>query len=321
VDLSTQMLLFARVVKSGSFSAAARSVSHSPSAVSKQIKQLEDRLGVRLLTRTQHGITVTPEGRLFHERCEEISAAILDAEAQVTALGGSPQGELRVAATVAFAKAQLLPLLPAYLDANPNLRLSLELTDRVVDLAGEGFDVAIRFSEQVEDPSLVARRIAVNRRVICAAPGYLERCGRPTSWEELSRHNCLRLSTVESWNEWGVEGGRPVPVHGNLEANSADALYHATLAGLGVARLSTYMVSRDLRAGRLVQLLPAYTDEASDILAVYADRRHLSPKIRTFVDFLVASFGPVPPWEREETDAAAPAGDAASQERVAAAGV
>jgi DNA-binding transcriptional LysR family regulator len=212
-----------------------------------------------------------------------------------------PQGTLRVVATVAFAKAQLLPLLPAFAARYPDVRLGLELTDRNVDLSESDHDLAIRFSDQVEDDSLVARKLAPNKRIICASPLYLSANGTPRKPAELVSHNCLRVSTVEPWNDWRFRCGDEeltISAAGNFEANSADAIYHATLAGLGVARLSSYLVGPDLAAGRLVQLFPGHHEETADILAVYSDRRNLSPKVRVFIDYLVEQFGPVPPWER-----------------------
>lgn len=306
MELPSQMVLFAKVVENGSFSAAARSMAHTPSAVSKQIGHLENRLGVRLLNRSRQGISLTDEGRAFYERCAEVAANISEAEEMVVSLGAHPQGELRVAATVAFAKAHLLPILPAFLEHNPDLRLSLEVTDRSIDLTEERIDVAIRFSEQIDDPAVVARKLAPNRRVICAAPAYLKRFGTPKTPEDLSRHNCLRLLTVARWNDWHFddpENKGAVRLDGNFQANSADAIYHATLAGLGVARLSTYLVGGDICAGRLVRLLPDYVDESSDIVAIYADRRNLAPKIRALIDYLVDWFGTIPPWEREPKSA------------------
>lgn len=301
MELASQMILFAHVVEHGSFSASARAFAHTPSSVSKQIGMLEDRLGVRLLNRTTRGIALTEEGRTFYARCAEIARAVAEAESMVVSLGDHPQGTLRVASTVAFAKAHLLPLLPAFLDANDDLRVVFELTDRAIDLAEDEADVAIRFTEQITDPSVVARRLATNRRVICAAPSYLAAHGTPERPEDLLRHNCLRLSTVTSWNDWhfrGPDGPGVLHVTGNFEANSADAVYHAVRAGLGIARLSTYLVGDDIRAGRLVRVLPDYVQQDSNIYAIYASRRNLAPKVRVFVDFLAEKLGPVPPWER-----------------------
>lgn len=302
MEIASQMILFAHVVEHGSFSASARAFNHTPSSVSKQISQLEDRLSVRLLNRTTRGIALTEEGKAFYARCAEISRAVAKAELMVVSLGDHPQGTLRVASTVAFAKAHLVPLLPAFLDENDDLKLVLELTDRPIDLAEGEADLAIRFTEQITDPSVVARKLATNRRVICAAPSYLSVHGAPGRPEDLLRHNCLRLSTVSSWNDWefpGPKGPSVLHVTGNFEANSADAVYHAVRAGLGIARLSTYLVNDDIRAGRLERILPEYVQQDSDILAVYASRRNLPPKVRVFVDFLAERLGPVPPWERD----------------------
>ena len=302
MEIASQMLLFAHVVEHGSFSASARAFEHTPSSVSKQIGQLEDRLGVRLLNRTTRGIALTEDGKAFYVRCAEIARAVAEAESMVVSLGDHPQGTLRVAATVAFAKAILLPLLPAFLAKNDDLKLVLDVTDRPVDLAEGEADVAIRFTEQITDPSVVARKLATNRRVICAAPSYLKKYGMPERPEDLLQHNCLRLSTVSSWNDWefpGPHGPGVLHVTGNFEANSADAVYHAVRAGLGIARLSTYLVNEDIRAGRLERILPEYIQQDSDILAIYASRRNLPPKVRVFVDFLAERLGPMPPWEQD----------------------
>lgn len=305
MDIASQILLFVRAVDHGGFSAAARSLELTPSAVSKQIRRLEDRVGVRLLNRSTRRVTFTAEGRAFYERAARIATDIAELEDFATSMGEQVRGTLRVTATVAFAKARLLPLFPDFLENHPGLDLVLEVTDRGVDLVEERVDVAIRFTEQISDTSLVARKLASNRRVICASPAYLEANGVPETPDDLLRLNCLRLSTVSSWNDWEFEtrtGTETMHVRGNFQANSADAIYHAVLAGLGIARLSTYLVGDDLRAGRLVSILPEHKHENSDILAVYPDRRNLSPKVRAFIDFLVDRFGPVPPWERDLFD-------------------
>ncbi len=289
MDISSLMVPFVRTVERGSFSAAARELGLSPSAVSRQVAALEDHLGVRLLNRGSRRVTLTGEGRAFHERCVRIVAEIEDAEAQMAHLTGRVQGTLRVTATVAFAKARLLPLFPEFLKRYPDLSMHLEVTDRPVDLAEEGVDVAIRFTEQIEDESLVAHRLMHNQRVVVASPAYLEQRGTPRAPGDLLEHNCLRVYSVSSFNDWefaNEAGSEVLEVGGNFEANSADAVYHAVLAGLGIGRLSLYLVRDDLAAGRLVHLLPEYTHEKADILAVFPHRRNLSPKVRAFVDFL-----------------------------------
>ena len=298
MDLSSQMVLFARVVGAGSFSAAARDVGHSPSAISRQIGHLEDALGIRLLTRTSHGITTTEEGRQFFERCRIVANEVSEAEALLDYLSERPAGRLNVVSTVAFGNVQLLPLLPRFLAENPEVSVSLRLTDDALDLGSGEADLAIQFSEQVTDDAVILRKLALNRRVLVAAPDYLRQHGTPAARADLAGHACLKLTTVEHWNDWippGAAPGRPA-----FEANTADAVYRASLAGLGIARLSTYLVNADIAAGRLARVLPDYEQDDSNIVAIYRDRRNLSPKIRAFIDFLVDVYDPVPPWEREE---------------------
>lgn len=297
MDIASQMILFANVVDHGSFSATARSLGLTPSAVSKQISQLEDRLGVRLLNRSTRHISMTAEGQSFYERCAEISAGVTRAEELAQTLSGKPQGNLRIAATVAFGKARLLPLMSAFIEAYPEIKVALELTDRHIDLSDSEFDLAIRFPEQITDASLVACKLTSSKRILCASPAYIKAHGAPLGPDDLKNHNCLRISTVSHWNDWHFRRGDETwtfTATGNFDANSADAVYHATLSGLGIAQLSSYLVEPDLAAGRLVALLPDYEEEASDIFAVYSDKRNLSPKVRVFIDFLVEHFRPLP---------------------------
>ena len=301
MDLPSQIVLFARVVDAGSFSAASRSLGQSPSAVSKQIAHLEDNVGVRLLVRSKDGVTLTDEGQAFYERCAEIRQSIDAAQDLVLSFGDHPKGLLHIAATVAFGKSQILPVLPAFMARYPEVQVAVNLSDVAPDFSRDQCDVAVLFSEQIEDQSLIARKIAHNRRVICASPAYLAREGIPETTEDLPRHNCLHLSTVSRFNDWHLEElqERGLRLNGTFEANSADALYHATLAGIGIARLSTYLVGNDLKEGRLIRVLPDYEDNKSDIFAVYSARRHMPPKVRVFIDHMIAEFGPVPPWEVE----------------------
>lgn len=304
MDLPNLIVLFARVVDAGSFSAASRELNQSPSAVSKQIAQLEDRVGVQLLTRSKHGVALTDDGHAFYERCAEIRQSIAAAENLVVSFGDHPKGLLRVAATVAFGKAQILPVLPAFLAKFTDVEVSVFFSDSKPDLSQDQIDVAVQFTEQIEDQHLIARKIAHNRRVICASPSYLEREGIPSTPEDLQRHNCLQLSTVPRFNDWHFKDfeAQGLRLRSNFNANSADALYHATLAGIGVSRLSTYLVGDDLKHGRLVRVLPDYEDNGSDIYAVYSARRNLAPKVRVFIDHLISEFSPVPPWERGADD-------------------
>ncbi len=302
MDLANQMILFAKVVDNHGFSAAAREMGLTPSAISRQISHLEDRLGIRLLNRSTRRVSLTDVGRTFYIRCAEVSRNVVDAEELVRSLVDHPQGRLRVASTVAFAKAQLMPLMPEFIALNPDVKLSFELTDRFIDLVGEEIDVAIRFTEQLNDQSAIARKLAPNKRVFVASPDYLREFGVPKKPKDLVNFNCLQLSTVRAFNLWHFENGTSdseIKIEGNFDANSADAVYHAALSGIGIAKLSTYLVNDALADGRLEQVLPDYWDATSDILAVYSNKRNLSPNVRALVDFLADKLGPVPPWERK----------------------
>ncbi len=303
MDKAAEMVIFTRAVEEGSFSAAARDLDLTPSAVSKQIRRLEDRLGVRLFNRTTRRISLTEAGQGYYERSARIIQEIEEAEEAVTSLNENPRGTLRVAATAAFGRVEVLPRINDFLARYPDISMEFELTDRHVDLVEEGIDVAIQWREQMEDPSLIARKLCVNRRIICATPEYMQRNGLPSTPEQLLEHNCLTLYEVSQFNDWEFEderkGRRVLHVKGNFRANTADGLYEAVLAGAGLARLSTWLVVPDIRAGRLVPVLPEYPHENSAFYVLYPHRRHLSRKVRAFVDFLVEVFTPIPPWERE----------------------
>ena len=303
MDRAAEMHMFVRAVDRGSFSSAARDLDLTPSAVSKQIRRLEDRLGVRLFNRTTRRVSLTEVGRAYYERCARIINEIDETEEAATSLNENPRGTLRVAATVAFGRVEVLPRIQDFLERYPELNIEFELTDRQVDLIEEGIDVAIQWREQMDDPSLIARRLCVNRRIICASPHYIEQHGAPATPEELLSHNCLTLYEVSQFNDWAfedpVQGYRTLHVGGNFRANTADALYEAALAGVGLARLSTWLVMPAIRRGDLVPVLPQYPHERSAYFLLYPHRRHLSRKVRAFVDFLVEVFTPVPPWERE----------------------
>ncbi len=305
LDFTTQILIFLRVADDGSFSAAGRELELSTSAVSRQVRRLEDHLGIRLLNRSPRGISLTGEGEIYYQRASVLATQLKDLETMAMSLGDEIRGPLRVCSTVAFAKAWLLPVIGDFLEQYQDIELDLELMDRPVDFQAHSIDVAIRFSEQIDDDSVIARKLAPNRRVICAAPEFLERHGIPESLDDLANYNCLQLSTVSRWNHWTFNQDgetRGIQVDGNLRANSADAVYHAALEGLGIARLSTYLIGDDIRCGRLKQILPDYVDNSSNLYAVYPDRHNLPRKVSAFVKFLLQRFQPAPPWEcREES--------------------
>lgn len=300
---------FVRVAQTGGFSAAARDLGMTPSAVSKQIARLEDRLGARLFNRTTRRLALTEEGQAFHDRTQRILADVAEAEQAVANLGGALRGLLRINVPVAFGRLHVAPLLPDFLAAHPGLRIDVVLNDRFVDLVEEGVDLAIRIGE-LADSSLIARRLAANRRLVCAAPDYLTRQSTPRAPADLTGHNCLVYTYRASRNDWhfiGPDGARQTAqVAGNLEANNAEALHAAVRAGLGLGLLPHWLVGRDLAEGRLVELLPDFHAPDSAIYAVYPPGRHLSPKVRGFVDFLAARYARPDAWlavaEGEDSD-------------------
>lgn len=297
MDISAQMLIFATVVEQGSISAAARSMGQTPSAVSKQIGLLEDHVNYRLLNRTRTGISPTQEGQEFYEKCKAMAEKFKEAEALILNFDGTPRGQLKVACTVAFGKSQLIPALPKFMEEFPEVRVSLNLTDREVDLQSEGFDAAVCFAEQRTHPDTVMRRVMKSRRVLCASPAYLERKGTPTDFAALAKHNCLRFAGNSQRNWW--KNDDPAAKHsfeaqGNFEGNSTDVILRATLAGVGIARLPRYMTEQKFQTGELVHVMPEYAPPSTDIVVMFADKRNLAPKTRAFIDFLVRQFRDTP---------------------------
>jgi DNA-binding transcriptional LysR family regulator len=302
-DSLQQMSIFAKVVASGSLSAAARELGLSPAVVSRSLSALEARLGTRLLHRTTRRLHLTDEGAAYYESCNRILEEIDEADAAASAGRDEPQGVLRVALPASFGHLHVAPLVPQFAARYPKLRLALSLSDRHVKIVEEGFDLAVQIAE-LADSSLAARKLAPNRRVVCASPDYLRRHGTPRTPQELTRHNFL----VANWGEGGfsmtIEYKDPagkqgeVRVSGKYACDNWEVLRDWALAGLGVALKSTWDARRQLEEGSLVPLCPGYTfDTDVAIYAVYPHRRHLSAKTRAFIDFLAESFGPEPYWD------------------------
>lgn len=299
-DRYNEMVVFTRVASLGSFSAAARELDLTPSAVSKLISRLEDRLSVRLFQRTTRSLRLTDEGGIFLESCRSILLEIEQAELEVTALQSRVTGTLNVTAISAFARTQLCKVMPEFMALHPELRVELSLTERQVDLISEHIDLAILISEEVLDQSLISRKLATNKRVICAAPSYIEKYGAPEHPDDLLQHNCLTHSSIHHFNDWQFRSGDDIKVlsiDGNFRTNSASALHEAVKAGIGIARLATFVTQPSLDSGELVPLLTEHTHDSSNILAVYPHRRHLSTRVRAFIDFLIDKFTPIPPWD------------------------
>lgn len=291
--------IFARVAAAGNMSAAGRDMGLSPAVVSKRISHMEERLGVRLLQRTTRQLKLTETGQGFYERIVGILNDIEEAEAFVSQRNATASGVLRVTAPTGFSTRHIAPHMAAFLQQHKELHVEMQLTDTFVDLVGEGIDLAIRIAE-LDDSSLVARRLAPCQRVICAAPEYLERHGVPKSPSDLANHNCLAPAFLSVWRLEGPEGQISVKVSGNLRSNSSDALHAALLAGAGIALRPTWDISDDLKAGRLRIVLPDYQEGTrQSIYAVYPCRQYIPAKLRVFVDFLAQRYGPEPYWDRD----------------------
>ena len=293
------MQIFVDVVNSGGFSAAARKIGLSRAQVSKSVMQLEQYLGVRLLNRTTRSISLTESGRVYFERSSALLADIDEIEAIAANESGETRGRLMLSAPTTFGILHLQDAIPAYLARFPEVQISLSLADRFIDVVAEGFDLVIRIGE-LEDSSLVARRLAPCKRILCAAPGYLGKHGTPQVPQDLAIHHCLVYSNElkpDSWRLQGPDGNEVVKVNGPVCADNGDILRAAAVAGLGVTLLPTFIVGADLISGRLRQVLPEFCPPEIFIHAVFPSRRWLSPKVRSFVDFLAGYFGDQPEWD------------------------
>jgi len=292
-----EMEVFVAAAELGSFSAAGRRLKLSPSAVSKLVTRIEDRLGTRLLARSTRLVTLTPEGEVYLARTRRILADIAETE-QIVASGGKvvPRGLLRVNATLGFGERYLLPLAPEFLSLYPEIELDISLTDGVISLIEERTDIAIR-SGAMGDSSLKAKKLKEVRRVIVASPAYIEQHGLPDTPQDLARHNCLSFNFSRSLNEWPFRDPASgdlyrLPVTGNASVNSGMAMRRLCLAGLGMGRMGEFHVKPDIEAGLLVPVLEDYNAEDLEVIhAVYAGHEHLAARVRAFIDFVAARAG------------------------------
>jgi DNA-binding transcriptional LysR family regulator len=289
--------IFARVVSAGSMSAAGRELGLSPAVVSKRLRRLEDRLGTRLLQRTTRQIALTEAGQGYYERVVAILAGVEEAEAFVARRSATARGTLKVSAPTSFGRMHIAPHLGAFMEANSDLSINLVLSDSFVDIVGEGYDVAIRIAE-LADSSLVARKIAPVRRVLCASPKYLERRGTPQTLSDLEDHNCLTHLAGEAWRLEGPEGPVSIRPNGALSTNSSEVVREAVLAGIGIGLRSTWDVGPELASGELVQICTDYEGSRSiAVHAIYPTRQFLPVKVRLFIDYLADLYGGVPYWD------------------------
>lgn len=291
---SGELLLVVELARAGGMSAAARELDVTPAAVSKRLAQIEARLGVRLFNRSTRRLSLTAEGEVYLESARRILGEIDDLDALIASRQAAPRGLLKVNAPLGFGRSYIAPAIAEFAQQYPEVSLQLQLTDRPADFVREAFDVAVRFGD-LPDTSLIARKIAPNRRLVCASPGYLKKHGTPVTPHDLARHQCIVLRQNEAaYGLWRFTKGRrseTVKVRGNLSSNDGEVTLTWGLAGLGILQRAEWDLARYLRSGRLVQVLEDYALPQADIYAVFPERHHLSAKVRVFVDFLVAYFG------------------------------
>lgn len=293
--------VFAKVAETRSFTDAAKHLGLTSSAVSKAITRLEQDLGVRLLHRTTRSVGLTNDGASFFERCQQILADVEDAENALNRTRAAPHGRLRVHMPVGFGRRVIMPALSAFIERYPGLVLDAELSDRMVDLAYEGIDVAVQIGD-LADTRLIGRRLCNLRFVACASPDYLARHGEPATPEDLDQHHCLAYVMMHTgrYREWQfVQDGKTFGkmVSGRLNINNAESLLEAATAGLGVAMISNFIAADALRAGKLQAILTNYVARGPQVSAVYLPSKNLSPKVRAFVDFLSDLIASNPHWD------------------------
>ena len=292
--------IFVTVVSRQGFARAAETLDTSPANVTRYIAELEAHLGTRLLNRHSRKLSLTESGEALYERARAILADVDEAEAVSSSATVRPQGRLRINAPVSFGLLHLASRWPLFAQRFPEVELDVSLIDRVVDVVDEGYDMAIRIS-RAGSSTHAARKLATSRNIVCASPDYLREHGAPATPADLAQHACIVYAYVGA--EWHLQdaAGKPhsVRVRSVMQANNGDTARIAALSGLGVIWQPTFLVGPDLRAGRLVPLLPGYRVPDIDVLAVYPSRRHLSAKVRAMIDFLAEEFSGTPPWDRD----------------------
>jgi len=300
MDRFKELTTFVEVAQRGSLSAAAREEGITPAMVGRRVDQLEERLGVKLFKRSTRKVTLTPEGATFYEDCHRVLEDMRAAEDALTIGAKNAAGRLIVTAPTAFGRKHIAPHLPAFIAEHPNLAITLHVSERMVDLKNERFDLAIRIAD-LKSADLIAAKLARNHRVVCGAPSYFKRAGKPRTLAELAHHNCLVTSTeggvADAWSF--QDKGKPVTVKvaGNLQCNDGEVLTRWALSGEGLAWRSAWEVSEEVKRGRLATVLDEYAFPGNNIYAVYPERRLLPAKVRFFIEFLKKTFGDPPYWE------------------------
>ncbi len=296
MDRFDEMRAFVRVVEAGGISAAAEQLGMAKSAVSRRLAELENRLDVQLLQRTTRRMHLTDAGQEFYQRCVAILDELESAEQGLMKSRHTLEGRLRINAPLTLGLRHLMPLLEGFMAEHPALQLDVDLDDHRVDLIEEGVDVVLRVG-QLEDSSLIARPLCPVPLLFCASPGYLERHGTPRTPADLNGHEVISYSLASEARQWVIGGERLRP-RVRMRANNGDLMLQAAEAGLGIARLPTFIIHRSLAEGRLCSVLDGYAPEPEQLFALYASRRHLPRRVRAFLDFLAQRLEGGGPWER-----------------------
>lgn len=293
--------IFVAVVESKSFSGAARKLGVSKSAISKRIRQLEDRLGTQLLHRSTRKLSLTEAGERYFVHASDALTAAQKAEDAALELQVAPKGRLKINVPMSFGRLHVAPVIADFLRLYPEIEIDMIMDDRVIDLVDGGYDIAIR-AGTLSDSSLIARKLAPCHNVLCAAPAYLDKCNQPNAPSDLVDHNCLHYAYFSDFHEWTFySSNEPVKIqtNGSYQVNNSEALLEATLDGLGIARFPTFIAGPLLASGKLTRLLPNYSLPEQSIYAVFPERQHLPLKVRVFIEYLGQKFGGnVPYWDK-----------------------
>jgi DNA-binding transcriptional LysR family regulator len=296
----SDIAIFVKVVQHSSFTAAAEALDISQPVISKAVTRLEETLGARLLNRTTRRLSLTEAGAELYRRSAQALAEIENAELEVARYQTEPRGLLRVAAPMSFSLLHLTAMLPEFLDRYPGVQLDMQLDDRQVDLVADGFDLALRIG-QLHDSTLIARRIAPCKQVVCTSPQYLASHSTPERPEDLLEHNCLAYTYLSTPREWRFKDSNGevivIPVKGSLQSNNGIVLRDAAVGGQGIAMLPTFYVCNELRDQKLKVILSEFPAAELSLYAVYPERRNLLPKVRAFIDFLIAKIQASPSWD------------------------
>jgi len=284
-----RMIIFTHVVEALSFSEAAKRLGIAKSAVSNHISQLEKCIGVRLINRSTRQLSLTEEGMLYYESCADIVSRVEEATRRVTQLQKEPLGTLKITCPIGLGQSHIIPLLSEFMNVCPSLKVDLQLDDKIVNMIDERIDISIRVGWP-GDSSLVARKLFNSPRVLCASPGYIERFGMPQTPEELSNHNAIIFTLLPTPYRWTFHKGqneKTIHVNGSIKTNSSSAVYSLLMEGVGIAPISYFLVSEEIKSGKLIPLLTDQEVESVSVHAVYQSRHYPSPKVRLFIDFMI----------------------------------